>query len=279
MFAGVAAAGVGIVYALVRFGTAVRLRRLRETLVRVQAEVRRSEQRLEALAGRLQVERSRRVSLQEKTQTCRERLEERYSRLRSELPPDLRHELRKCRARFPAPDPQAERILHDLKLADEIAATLASLSLLVVLLPADASVDESAGAALRAVLIRLLAERGARYHSPAADAVVCAFDQPDMALALAREFADQAPDEHLPHLRGALCTGLHYPPGKSEINQLLLRLLNHTMELARQAPPGLLLLNEHARQRVKDGTALVFYEPDHALQAFPWTRPTGVEAE
>ena len=264
MWLGFSAAFVGMLYALVKFAAAFDLRRLRERLAQIQYELRKVELRIEAVEERLELERSKKRTLQHETDRLRERVEKRYIRLRALLPSGLLSRLERCRTMRVEPSGGDLKRLQELDLLGEIDKALGSISLLFVRLP------EETDAALGALIDRLKAER-VRFHGPEEEVVVALFPHPRKAVDFFRRFLGGTPKETTAKVRAALYSGMEIRGEESVIRRLLVSSFRKGRRLLEQAPPGCLLMNEEAHQALADPRIRPF-EVEGTAYGFSWSK-------
>ncbi|MFH1569757.1 MAG: hypothetical protein ABIL09_17305 [Gemmatimonadota bacterium] len=275
MWLGISAVAVAIVYALVKFVTAVHIRRLRDERVRLHYDLKRALQRLESLEGKLQVDRSSKGLVEQKSQTARRFKDEMYARLRVELPEPLLPELRRCINRNPVPEPRGVRLFHDLKLADRIAAALEAVSVIVFELR-DGGAPESA--VIKGQLLQSLKLGAVPFASPeprdedeSEERLVAAFDDAEKAMGFARQFASQAAAEHLGRLQGVLMAGVSRGgEGEGDLGRAFARSLELAQQLADTAPPGCLLINAAAHDSLADRSGVEVFSKVEKLYSWAW---------
>lgn len=271
MLLGTLAAASGVIYALVKFLSTMRLRRLRESLSRAQNDLQRAQQRMEALEGRHQVERSKKNRLRQNTLQLRVATEELHDRLLDELPVDLQARLKKCLTLSPESDAAAMRVLRDLKLADRITDALDHLSLLVVeISPA----DEAVQTILAGQLTQLLETSGTHFHNLDQSTVICLCDEPANAADLFRGLVSNTSEDRARALRAGLYTGVQLTEETRDISRFLAHHLQLARKLSKRAPEGTLLMNETAYAALEDqesaglfDEAFLLYQLDPSLPA------------
>ena len=283
MWLGLSAVIVAVAYALVKFVTSMHLRRLRDERMRLHYDLKRSEQRLDSLGGKLQVERSNKGSILQKTQTARRFKDEMYARLRIELPDALQNELRKCINRNPVPESRGVRLYRDLHLSDKISAALEAVSLTVFEF---SGVAAAAHAVLKGQLFELLEEQSIPHATPELrddddrERVVAAFDNPDAALGFARDLAARNTPENLVHLQGVLMAAANAgDDSEDDLSRVFARSLDMAQQMADTAPPGSLLMNEPAYQALSDRREVVEFSKVEHLYSWAWQATPEAEAE
>lgn len=256
MWLGLTALLVAFGYAIVKFLTSLHMRRLRDLHFRLLNEVKKERQRVQAVDGKLQIQRAKRGEVQQKLTNARRFKDDLFGRLRLELPSTLMAELRQCVNRHPIPEPDGVRTAHDLRLADKVTAALTQLSLVVVEFSAEDE-DDGAVTVLAGELVKRLTAAGARFTGPetrrgepegSPQVLTTAFDEPGTALdTLAALGATHADSIHV--LRAVLVAGISITEFDQEhVNRLFARTLHSTRQLLESAAPGALILNERAQQ-------------------------------
>ena len=268
MLLGILAGATGIIYALVKFLTTLRLRHLRETRAKTQHDLQKARKRIEVLEGKLQVERSKKNRLRQETIELRAITGDLRDRLRGELPQNLQPGLEKCLVLAPEADPGVSRLLHDLKLADSVAKALDSLSLLVVEFLSE---DQSARMALVGQFVQLLEKAEIHFHSPDQASVVCVFEQPDRAVDLVRTFVHNTPGDRKVPIRGGLYTGMHITDEDGAISRFLAQHLQRAQKLAERAIPAALLMNEKAYQGLGNQEDIHLFDEVMLIYELSWT--------
>ena len=254
--------------ALVKFLTAMRLRRLRESYSRAQYEQQRAQQRLEVLEGRHQVERSKKNRLRQNTLQLRVATEELHERLVDELPADLQARLKKCMTLTPESDAAELCVLRDLKLAERISEALDHLSLLVVeISPA----DDGIRTVLVGQLTQLLEASETHFHNLDQGTVVCLCGDPAEAAGLFRGLSEVISEDRAKSVRAGLYTGVHLTEDTRDISRFLAHHLQLARKLCKRAPEATLLMNETAYAALEDqetvslfDEALLLYQLDPA---------------
>ena len=269
MLLGILAAVSGIAYAVTKFLTTHRIRRLREALARAQHDLQKTQQRFEALEGTRQVERSKKNSLRQDTIKLRVFTEEHYDRLCHELPKEFQPELEKCHSISPEFDPEILRSLHELKLADRITEALDALSLMVIEF---LNLDQAARSISLGEVVQLVEKAGIRFHAPDEITLVCVFDRPVDALSLVREFVHNAPADRSASIRAGLYTGIHINDEAGEINQFFSQHLQLVRQLSSRAPAGTLLMNENAYHGLEDQKDINLSDQGTLLYEFSWQK-------
>lgn len=274
MWLGLIAVAVAMVYALVKFLTAMHMRRLRDERLRLHYDLKRSQQRQESLEGKLQVERSNKGSILQKTQTARRFKDEMYARLRIELPEALQPDLRKCINRNPVPESRGVRLFRDLRLGDTISSALEAVSIAVFEFAGDAA---SAHAVLKGQLLQLLTDESVPHATPELrdeedrERIVAAFDHPDAALVFARRLAGLVPAEHLAYLQGVLMAAANVgDDDEDDLSRVFARSLDLAQQMADTAPAGCLLLNEAAFAALGDTRGIEEFSKVERLYSWAW---------
>lgn len=271
MWLGFSAAFIGIVYALIKFMTVFRLRRLRNDLLQVQHDVKKGHQRLETLTEKLNLEQSKKRTLQNETTDLRKAKQRLHARLQALLPQSQQPQLDKCLSLYAEPTSGELKLLQDLKLVAEITKALGPLSLLMLHLPEE---DEIQSAALILLIQRLTAAE-IHFHGPEDEQVICFFTQPSAAFEFLCQFLQEAPDGYAQTIRGSLQSGLEITAEKNEINRLLARNLKQTRELLEAAPVGSLLMNEEAYHSLENSDGVEPFDADNQLYAFTLSQKKG----
>ena len=276
MLLGILAGATGIVYALVKFLTTLRLRHLRETRAKAQHDLQKARKRIEVLEGKLQVERSKKNLLRQETIELRAVTGDLRDRLRGELPQDFLPRLEKCLVLAPEADLGVSRLLHDLKLTDRIAKGLDFLSLLVVEFLSE---DQPARMAAVGQFVQLLEKAEIHFHSPDQASVVCVLEQPDQAVDLVRGFVRDTPEDRDVPIRGGLYTGMHITDDDGAISRFLAQHLQRARKLAERAIPAALLMNEKAYQGLGNQEGVHLFDEVMLIYELSWTpRKKGEEA-
>lgn len=274
MWLGLSAVVVAMVYALVKFLTAAHMRRLRDDRIRLHYDLKKSQQRLESLEGKLQVEGSNKGSILQKAQTARHFKDEMYARLRIELPDALLPELRKCINRNPVPESRGVRLFHDLKLSDKISAALEAVSIAVFEF---ADEDPAAHAVLKGQLVQLLDEESVPHATPELrdendrERIVAAFDTPDSAMGFARRLVGRGSAALFAHLQGVLMSAANLgDDGDNDLSHVFARSLDLAQEMADTAPAGSLLMNEAAYSAISDRHGVEEFSKVEHLYTWAW---------
>ena len=271
MCLGFSAAFISILYALVKFLTVLRLRRLRSDLLQAQREVQKGQQRLETLTEKLNLEQSKKRTLQNETTELRKTKQRLHARLQALLPDPLQPQLEKCLSLYAEPTSGELKLLQDLELVAEITRALGPLSLLMVHLPE----EDGAQPATLTRLIQLLTAAEVRFHGPEDEQVTCFFTQPSAAFELFCQFLQETPDGYAQSVRGGLQSGLEIADEENEINRLLARNLKRTRRLLEEAPAGSLLMNEEAYHSLEDRDGIEPFDANNQLYAFTLSRKEG----
>jgi hypothetical protein len=262
---GIFAAISGIIYALAKFLTTLRVRRLREALNKAQHDQQRAQQLVDVLDDKKKVERNKKSTLRKDASKARVSTEELYSRLQAELPPTYHPRLAECLTQNPQADPSLLRVLHELKLTDKITAALDSLSLLIVEF---LSTDPSVRSISLGQFAQLLEQAKIRFHAPDQATLVCLFDRPLDALELMRQFGRDLPADLLPPVRAGLYTGVHITEDSGEIARFLAQHLQLAQKLSSRAPVFTLLLNENAYQSLENQDDIQLFDRTALLYKF-----------
>ena len=260
MWLGFLAILVAFGYALIKFLASLHMRRLRDVHARLLHEVKRERQRLQAVEGKLQVQRSQRGAVQQKLANARRFKDDLFGRLRLALPSTLTGELRECVNRHPIPEPEGVRTAHSLRLADKVTAALTSLSILVVEFSAGDAADGSE-TVLAGELVQQLTSLGALFTGPeprqgapegSPAVLTTAFDEPagalDLMTALGASHGEQVHAARVVLVAGITVTEFD----QEHVNRLFARTLHSTRQLLEDADPGTLVLNERAHELLGD---------------------------
>lgn len=273
MWLGLLAVVVALSYALIKFVTTYHMRRLRDSQVRLVHDLRRERQRLQAIDGKLQVERARCGAVQQNLATARRFKEDLFGRLRLELPSTLLSELRECVDRHPVPEPAGALTAHQLHLADKVTAALGSLSLLLLEFR-DTGDGGAARTVLQGDLVQTLTDLGVRWTGPEAvrqdepagpSRVATAFDEPVQAVGVVRSLATAYPG-HVAALRGVLVAGVTVTEFDQEhVNRLFARTINSAAVLLEDAPDAALVLNDQAYELLRDSVGIEIFSEAEKL--------------
>ena len=270
MILGILAAASGIVYAVAKFLTALRVRRLREALVRAQNDLQKAQQLLDVLNGKQKVEHSKRKSVSKDVERLRLANEELYTRLRTELPAQYLPSLDDCMRQNAADDQAQLRVLNELKLAEKISEVLNSLSLLVVEFIAD---DESDRTVALGQFARSLDKERTTYHATDQSTIVCTFDAPAQALELLRDFKLETPSGRKIAIRGGLYTGVQLTGEAADLNRFLAQHLQLARKLSGRAPANVVLLNEGAFQNLDSPDDIDVFDQTSLLYSYRIPQP------
>lgn len=261
MWLGILAILVAFGYALTKFLTTLHMRRLRENATRLQGDLKRERQRLQAMEGKRQVERARFGETQQKLGNARRFKEDLFGRLRLELPSTMADDLRKCVNRHPVPEPAGVKTAHELHLADRVNEALSSLSILVVEFGDDAEGGSGARTLLQGELVKDLRRLEILYSGPkpvkdgfeeGPTRLVTAFDEPGKALKVVRRLARSHAD-HIVTVRATLVAGMALSElDQDNVNRRFARALLGAEQLLNSAPEASLLVNEQAREFLGD---------------------------
>jgi hypothetical protein len=284
MWLGLSAIIVAFTYALIKFLTSAHMRRLRDQHMHLLQEVKRERKRLQAVEGKLHVQRSQRGSAQQKLANARRFKDDLFSRLRLELPSNLAGELNKCVNRHPIPEPEGVRTAHELRLVDKVTDALSALTLLVVELAPDPDDAPGARVALGGDLVERLKALGVRFTGPAvrrgapdeaAEVLTTAVDDPAQAVDLLVAFGE-AHAEHVAQLRGVLISGVTVTDfDKEHVNRLFARTLHGTRALLDEAEAGQVVINQKAHDLLGARPGIDAKEGPDLL----WILPLGVRLE
>ena len=254
MWLGVLAILVAFSYALIKFLTSLHMRRLRDQQMRLNTDLKRERQRLQAVEGKLQVLGSKHGAVQQKLDIARRFKADLFSRLRLELPSTLMVELRECVDRHPIPEPDGVRTAHELHLADKVTEALRNLSILVVEFRDDEADD--AHTVLAGELVKKLIDLDQRFTGPevrhgtsegAPEVLTTAFDEPVGALDVMTALGAAHPQQ-IHALRAVLVAGIKITEFDQEhVDRLFARTLHDTRQLLEEASSGTLVLNQRAR--------------------------------
>ena len=263
MLLGIMAAISGIVYAVAKFLTTLRIRRLRLALTRVQGDVQQSQQLLEVLDDKRKVESSKRKNMRNDTSTLRDQNEAFHSRLRADLSADFLPRIDLCMEQDTKGETNQASILRELKLADQITAALDSMSLLIVEFT---SGDTSETAVSLGQFAQLLEASKVNFNAPDSATVIATFDNPTKAFELLKEYGSHNPADHPLSIRGSLYTGVQITEEAGDLNRFLSQHLQVAQKLSVRAAVGTILLNENAYQglaskaevKVFDQSALLY---------------------
>ena len=262
----------GIIYAVTKFLTTLRIRRLRLALSRVQGDVQRSQQLLEVLDGKRKVEGSKRKSIRNDTGTLREQNEAIHNRLHTDLSADFLPRLDSCMAQETKGQANQANILRELKLADQITAALDAMSLLVVEFT---SGDLSETAVSLGQFAQLLERSNVNFNAPDSATVICTYDNPTEAFALLQEFGGQHPAGRPVSLRGCLYTGVQITEEAGDLNRFLSQHLQVAQKLSARAAVGTILLNENAYQGLTSKEEVKVFDASALLYSYDIQNATG----
>ncbi|MDA0336846.1 MAG: hypothetical protein O2782_16910 [bacterium] len=274
MWLGILALLVAFSYAIVKFLTALHMRRMTDVHLRLLNDVKRDRQRLQTIETKLQVLRSQRGAVEQKLANARRFKEDLFGRLRLELPSTQMADLRQCVNRHPIPEPEGVRTAHDLHLADKVTAALTSLSILVVEIGLDGEA-EGAHTVLAGELVNRLNALGANFTGPAPrrdapegspEVLTTAFDEPATALELVTTLGGAAHPQQIRTLRAVLVAGITITEFDQEhVNRLFARTLHSTRQLLEDAEPGCVVVNERAHELLGDRPGLLPVEGPEKL--------------
>ena len=287
MWLGVFAVIVAVSYALIRFGTGVHWRRVRERQVRLQADLNKNRTRLQSLEGTLQVERGRKGAIEQKLKLGRRFKDELYHRLRLELPGPLVGEVRNCINHNPIPQPQGVRLFHELKIADRIAQTLQSMAVGLFEFSIE---DGTVRSDLMDTFVEMLDAAEVSYirgtpggESASAslldeNAIVCAFAHATSCMELTRAFIQKAGGDVVGQVRGVLLAGVNTDRhSDDDVSRLFARALDHALEFIKRSPTGALMMNSVAHKHLGESTdGVELLDRAEQLYVFAWQ---GVDEE
>ena len=285
---GIVAVFVVLGFALVKFLATVHMRHLMQRRLRMHNDLQKITKRLSSVEGNLQVERSSQTKASQQIVAAKRLNAGLHQRLLLELPDRLQSTLRLCIDRNPVPETTGVKLFHELNLGEKIAESLSDLSVAVFKFPTD---DAAASAVLKGEFIQALEKTDVRYSTgdsslgldsgpgekPADfDFVVCAFNGPVAALDLLRRFIEDLGDDRVTQVHGALVSGIEAVADNSEgVIGRFARSLERSQKLAGAAPPGTLLLNEAAYDRLRDYKGVHLLSASEGLFAFSWRSPAG----
>lgn len=282
MWLGLTALLVAFSYAIVKFLTSLHMRRLRDLHFRLLNEVKKERQRLQAVEGKLQVQRAKRGEVQQKLTNARRFKDDLFGRLRLELPSTMMAELRQCVNRHPIPEPDGVRTAHDLRLAEKVTAALTQLTLVVIEFAAEAQDDDGAVTVLAGELVQKLTALDARFTGPevrrgAPDdsprVLTTAFDEPAAALDTMISLG-AAHGDSIQAVRAVLVAGITITEFDQEhVNRLFARTLHSTRQLLEDAAPGTLVLNERAHELLGERPNVVAVEGSDILWMVSLAQP------
>ncbi len=244
MWLGFSAAFIGMLYALVKFFTAYRLRQQRERILVTRHEVEHAQQRIDLLEEKLHIEQSKQRTLQREVEALEKKANQLYARLHAVLPQAMLPQLERCQALLVEEDEvQDYKLFEELNLLERVGEALDLLSLLVVHFP---DIEEEQLAIALGQLKRQLEEQQVSHHGPIDGEMVCYFARPLDALTLWRQMHAALP-EHSPSLpRAILYAGVELSPERSELRRLFARSLQKARNALDEAPSAALLLNGEA---------------------------------
>ena len=272
MWLGFSAAFIGILYALLKFLTIHRVRRLKEELIQVHHEVQKTNQRLEFLREKLGIAQSKKRTLDRETAHLREVVEKLHARLQSVLPQAMLPQLERCQTLHTAPSSNELQLLQELDLSEAVSRALGPLSLLILQLPARGDADQNPDAAR---LIQQLNGAKVHFHATRDGLFSCVFPNPQVALDLLTAFFVELPPERTAEARGSLHAGLELTDEKDAIKRLFARNLQRTKQLLERAPAGALLMNEEAYEDLEKRDAVQLFDDDDRTYVFCWTPNDG----
>ena len=268
MLLGILSACIGILFALVKYGTAVYLRTMREKITQTQNDLVKANNLFQAMDAKHKVAGNRHQNEVKKTSHTRTRVEGLYTRLSDELPTGLQLKLQRCQERFPLPDRQEAQLIDDLKLGDSISEgisdALRSLSLLIFTADGDAdpllqSCHES------------LEQAGGRVRRLEGRDVVAVFDAPAAAFSAFVGYISAADPASTGGARAVLCAGIDPSQEKGDLSRLSGRLLKQARQIVTDAPEGALLLNRDARDALDSTDGIADFDSVQELYAYAWT--------
>ena len=274
MILGLSAATIGIVYALFKFAVNHYLHRLQEDISQVEYDQRRNKKRLTVLEDKLKVNHSRKQGAERETRRLRGEVKKLYTHLCTTLPVALHSELERCYARAPEPNRAELKLLHDLKMTDQLSEALAPLSMLILEIRAEKEIEKNR---FKDQLTTFLQERDLRFHSPQSKLVVTLFDHPGTAVEFVRQFIAHIAADGLVPLAAGLYTGVHVTDEKSTISHLLAGTLNHAADLMDRAPDFALVMNEKAYQTLEDHRDIEDFESAPPTFFLPLIEPESEE--
>ena len=274
MWLGLSAMLTALSFALVKFLTALHMRRMEDDRVRLQYELKRGRQLVDSLQGKWQISQANLGSAQSKVETARRFRDDLRRRLTMELPTEMQTQLDQCLSRHPVPEPRGMKIFHQLHISDRIAAALGAVSIIVLDLPDDGG---PAQATLIGELVQVMENGGVSYtrterrDEDDAERIVCGFDSPDAAMHMVRELARVSSAERLVHLRGILMSAVSVSDDEGDnLTLSFARSLDLAQHLLTSATMGTLLLNEPAFAALSDRTGIEEFSPAEKLYAYDW---------
>ncbi len=278
MWLGMFAVIVAVSYALIKFLSAVHMRRLLGKRSQLNLEVQRTRGRVTSLEGKLQVASSRMGAIEQKLNIARRFKQETYDRLLMELPTTQLSELRACINRNPVPEPRGVKIFHELELSERISATLGAMSVAVFQFrpgAGDADVDQIESDFIRALEAadipnarHSVVDAGSGEETKA---VVCTLDDPSAALELTCDFIQKTAGNVAGRLRGVVLAGVNEDQFQEEtVSKLFAGALERAMQLAGSAPDGTLLFNRAAYESVGKDERLELFSKAEKLYVFKW---------
>jgi len=274
MWLGLSAVFTALSFALVKFLTAVHMRRLEDAQVRLQYDLKRGRQLVESLQGKWQVSQAYLGSAQSKVETARRFRDDLRRRLATELPVDMQTRLSQCLSRHPVPEPRGMKIFHQLHISDRIAVALGAVSIILLDLPDDGG---PAQATLIGDLVQVLEAGGVSYtrterrDEDDSDHIVCGFDNPDAAMHMVRQLTRASCSERLAHLRGVLMSAVSVSDCDDDnVSLAFARSLDLAQHLLTTAPLGILLLNEPAFAALTDRSGIETFSTAEKLYSYDW---------
>ena len=268
MLLGILSACIGILFALVKYGTAVYLRTMREKITQTQNDLVKANNLYQAMDAKHKIAGNRHQNEVKKTSHTRTRVEGLYTRLSDELPKGVQLKLQRCQERFPLPDRQEAQLLDELKLDDSISEGISdgprSLSLLI--LTADGEAEP-----LLQNCQKSLEQAGGRVRRLEERDVVAVFDAPAAAFSAFINYISAADPASTSRVRAVLCAVIDPSQEKGDLSRLSGRLLKQARQIVTDAPEGALLLNRDAREALDNTDGIVDFDSVQELYAFSLT--------
>lgn len=272
MVLGMMAAGVAILYALVKYLAVHYVRTLQGKLSQTQNQVQKTYDQWQSLEARAQTVFAQHESHKKRTENTRIRVEGLYERLSRDLPAGLLPQLDRCQTLFPLPDETDIQTIQELGLgasiSEGITQALSTLTLLIV--QAEGRSD---------LIERCQSHISADALSPpqvTATSLTCVFGQPAVAYRAAKAFGADLAESDAAAVRAALCAGLaadpgHNDPSHNDPGRLAGQLLKQARQIIGEAPDGALVLNGAAANDLKGQDGIVAFDDAKQLYQRPWT--------
>ncbi|MEE2657198.1 MAG: hypothetical protein VX733_01760 [Candidatus Latescibacterota bacterium] len=272
MWLGICAILAAFAFALVKFFTSMHMRQISTDRARLHSEVKKAQERHRTIDKRLRVERSRRSEVEQKLSDAQRFKDDLYERLHLELSSDLQGELRQCMNRNPIPEPTAIKVAHELRLADRVTEALGQLTIMLMEFHEEAQDGSSSTVrlSLTADFVKLLDSAEQHYIGPAPrdtlhptkgpQLVTTAFDEPESAVSLVRQFSTAVKAEHADQVRGVLLSGVKVTQfDRDHATRLFARAFNSALNLLESAVEGAVILNQQAYDLIDDRSGVEEY--------------------